>query len=97
MRWERRVVVPAHSLASAQLICPRYSRCWVTTPRSHAIAVASLTPSVQVPEEVAPSCAPGSGDWWPEGWQQGRRLESEADIFALLGLPYRSPAQRCAF
>lgn len=57
----------------------------------------SPTAPAQVPEEIAPASSRGSGDWWPEGWQQARRIESEADIFALLGLPYRSPPQRCAF
>ncbi len=31
---------------------------------------------------------------WPAGWHGGRRVASQHDIFELLGLPYRSPAER---
>jgi len=52
---------------------------------------------LQVPEEVPP-CRDKQGlvDWWPEGWGPGRRVEREADVFELLGLPARAPRQRNA-
>lgn len=51
----------------------------------------------QVPDEVPPSCdKEGAQDWWPPGWSAGREVVSEGDIFELLGIPPKTPAQRDA-
>ena len=77
----------------------------VTTCSTHFCTTEPWRPAVllplprpfesQVPDEVPP-CRDKEGrdDWWPPGWGPGRRVESEADIFELLGLPPRSPPQR---
>lgn len=46
-----------------------------------------------VPDEVCPLLKGGT-EGWPEGWYAGRRIESQADVFALLSLPYRDPKDR---
>lgn len=50
----------------------------------------------KVPDEVPPSCDKEGTDWWPPGWGAGREVKSEDDIFELLGLPPKTPAQRDA-
>lgn len=46
-----------------------------------------------VPDE-APPLDPEGRERWPLGWQLGRRVETQQDLFELLGLPYREPADR---
>ena len=33
-------------------------------------------------------------DWWPPGWDAGRQIECERDVFELLGVPYKEPWDR---
>jgi hypothetical protein len=48
-----------------------------------------------VPEQAAPTDANGR-EFWPPGWQEAgkRSVESEEDVFALLGLPTLPPEDR---
>lgn len=34
----------------------------------------------------------GLGEAWPVGWHTGRRILRQEDVFELLGVPYREPA-----
>ncbi|PRW44242.1 DNA polymerase lambda [Chlorella sorokiniana] len=51
--------------------------------------------SLLVPDEAAPTDCSGR-ERWPPGWYPGRRVESQADVFALLGMPYKEPHERDA-
>lgn len=51
--------------------------------------------SLLVPDEAAPTDRSGS-ERWPPGWHPGRRVQSQRDVFELLGLPYRHPQERDA-
>lgn len=46
-----------------------------------------------IPDQVPPLLKDGS-EGWPPGWGTGRRVRSQRDIFELLSLPYREPADR---
>ena len=48
-----------------------------------------------VPDERPPVDRSGQ-ERWPPGWQPGRRVESERDVFELVGIPYREPHERDA-
>lgn len=45
-------------------------------------------------EPPAPPLDARGNDWWPPGWDANRRVESEADVFQLLGLPHVPPEWR---
>lgn len=49
----------------------------------------------RVPEE-APPVDSQSQEFWPKGWEQRpvKQVTCEADIFELLGLPFREPCER---
>lgn len=47
-----------------------------------------------VPESPAPSLDANGADWWPPGWDAGRQIECERDVFELLGVPYKEPWER---
>jgi hypothetical protein len=51
--------------------------------------------STQVPAQAPPTDIDGR-EFWPPGWQEpGKRsVESEEDVFALLGLPCVPPHDR---
>ncbi|RMZ54362.1 hypothetical protein APUTEX25_001938, partial [Auxenochlorella protothecoides] len=46
-----------------------------------------------VPDE-APPIVKGGREAWPVGWHAGRRILRQEDVFELLGVPYREPADR---
>ena len=46
------------------------------------------------PEPPAPSLDANGADWWPPGWDAGRQIECERDVFELLGVPYKEPRDR---
>ena len=46
-----------------------------------------------VPGERPPLTREGQ-EWWPPGWGPGRAVETQRDVFELLGLPYREPWER---
>ena len=46
------------------------------------------------PEPPAPSLDANGADWWPPGWDAGRQIECERDVFELLGVPYKEPRER---
>lgn len=46
------------------------------------------------PEPPAPSLDANGVDWWPPGWDSGRTIECERDVFELLGVPYKEPWER---
>lgn len=48
-----------------------------------------------IPDEHAPVDAAGE-ERWPPGWGPGRRVETERDVFELLGIPYHEPHERDA-
>ncbi len=48
-----------------------------------------------VPDEAAPTDRSGR-ERWPPGWHAGRRVQSQQDVFELLGLPYREAHERDA-
>ena len=48
------------------------------------------------PGPPAPSRDADGNDWWPPGWDENRRVETERDVFELLGVPYREPNERDA-
>lgn len=51
--------------------------------------------SIMVPDEAPPLDRDGR-EHWPPGWRPGRQVETEADLFELLGIPYREPHERNA-
>jgi hypothetical protein len=50
---------------------------------------------LQVPHDAPPLDSRGR-EFWPPGWGPGARqvVESEQDLFQLLRIPYREPADR---
>lgn len=46
-----------------------------------------------VPDE-APPLDREQKEFWPPGWSAERRIQSEADVFELLEVPYREPWER---
>lgn len=48
-----------------------------------------------MPEESPPVDKSGK-ELWPPGWQPGRRVELEEDVFELLRVPFRQPHERDA-
>ena len=51
--------------------------------------------AIVVPDEGPPLDRDGTPRW-PPGWESGRTVETEQDIFELLGVPYRPPHERNA-
>lgn len=51
--------------------------------------------SLVVPEQAPPVDTAGQ-ERWPLGWRPGRHVETEADLFELLGIPFREPHERNA-
>ena len=47
---------------------------------------------LMVPDEAPPGNREKK-DWWPPGWGPGRRIESQRDLFELLGV--RTPLRSC--
>lgn len=51
--------------------------------------------AIVVPDEGPPLDRDGTPRW-PPGWGPVRTVETEQDIFELLGVPYRPPHERNA-
>jgi hypothetical protein len=56
-------------------------------------------PRVHVQVHLVPFDAPPvdkhGHEFWPEGWRADKRAaDSERDVFALIGLPWREPSER---
>ncbi|KAL4428436.1 hypothetical protein ABPG75_002525 [Micractinium tetrahymenae] len=62
---------------------------------SHRLLRKVGSESLIVPDEAPPLDRAGQ-ERWPPGWGPGRRVETEADLFELLAIPYRQPHERNA-
>ena len=51
--------------------------------------------SLIVPDKAAPTDRSGR-ERWPAGWGPGQRVETQQDVFQLLGLPHREATERDA-
>jgi DNA polymerase mu len=78
---------------------PHPSALPLPTPPPHAPACRLMRKidgtSYIVPDERPPVDRSGQ-ERWPPGWQPGRRVESERDVFELVGIRYRQPHERDA-
>lgn len=111
-RWERWAAPLLHSArhaagppclqAAAQLLiagCAAGTSPPEAVPSPHAIGNRLLRKvggdSLVVPEQAPPVDTAGQ-ERWPLGWRPGRHVETEADLFELLGIPFREPHERNA-